>query len=216
MAAADDAEEPGQPEPTLSPADLGADPLAAFQRWFDAALHSGMAQPDAMVLATVDSEGRPTARAVLLKGADAKGLRFFTNHDSAKARHLAANPMCALTFVWPSIYRQVRITGRAERVPEEESAAYFATRPRGSRLGAWASRQSEVIASREVLDRRWDELEAAYEGSDDIPLPPFWGGYVIVPDAFEFWQGRRDRLHDRLRYVRGLPDGPWQVERLAP
>ncbi|MGI8759434.1 MAG: pyridoxamine 5'-phosphate oxidase [Acidimicrobiales bacterium] len=216
MATADDAMGPGHHEHGLSPADLGADPVAAFQRWFDAAVHSGMVQPDAMVLATVDPQGRPAARAVLLKGADSRGLRFFTNLDSAKAHHLAANPMCAVALVWPSLYRQVRVTGWAQRVPEEESAAYFATRPRGSRLGAWASRQSAVIAGREVLDRRWAELEAAYEGTDDIPLPPFWGGYVVVPDTFEFWQGRRDRLHDRLRYVRALPDGPWRVERLAP
>lgn len=200
--------------PQLSEADLGPDPIAAFQRWFDDAVSAGVVA-DIMVLATVDPAGRPSSRAVLLKGVDQRGLRFFTNHTSAKARHLAINPACALTFVWDGVGRQVRVTGRAEKLDDEESAAYFATRPRGSRLGAWASRQSEVIPDRGVLERRMAQLEAAYRGTDNIPLPPFWGGYVVRPDTVEFWQGRPDRLHDRLRYSRA-PEELWGVERLAP
>ena len=200
--------------PGLNEADLGADPLAAFGHWFDEALAAGV-PADIMVLATVDSAGRPTSRAVLLKGIDQRGLRFFTNHASAKARHLATNPACALTFVWDLVGRQVRITGRAEKLNEDESAAYFSSRPKGSRLGAWASRQSEVIADREVLENRMAALEETYRDTDEIPLPPFWGGYVVRPDTVEFWQGRPDRLHDRLRYWR-RSDGPWSIERLAP
>lgn len=198
----------------LDEGDLGPDPIAAFQGWFDAARSAGVTA-EVMVLATVDLAGRPASRAVLLKGVDQRGLRFFTNHTSAKARHLAANPACALTFVWEPVARQVRVTGRAERLDDGEAAAYFASRPRRSRLGAWASRQSEVIADRAVLDRRMARLEEAYGDTDDIPLPPFWGGYVVRPDTVEFWQGRDDRLHDRIRYSR-TAGGSWLVERLAP
>lgn len=200
----------------LSEADLHPDPVVAVQTWFEAALRCGMDEPSAMVLSTVDAGGRPAARAVLLKGIDQRGFRFFTNYDSAKARQLADNPACALTLVWPPLARQVRVTGGAQRVTAEESAAYFATRPRGSQLGAWASRQSQVIPGRDVLDRRLAELEETYAGSDDVPLPPFWGGFVVVPSTIELWQGRPNRLHDRLRYSRTTPDQPWRVERLSP
>ncbi len=193
-----------------------ADPLALFREWFDAVVAAGVVEPSAMVLATADAVGRPAARAVLLKGLDERGFRFFTNYASAKAADLEANPSCALAFVWPALIRQVRVTGRAERIPREESAAYFATRRRGSQLGAWASRQSEVIAERAELDRRLAELEARHSEGQEISLPPFWGGYVVKPDSIEFWEGRADRLHDRLRYRRDTPGEPWLVERLSP
>lgn len=192
------------------------DPLAQFQQWLDAVVDAGVAEPMAMVLATTDAAGRPSARAVLLKGVDQRGFRFFTNYESTKAADLAANPCCALAFVWPALARQVRVQGRAERISQEESAAYFATRPRGSRLGAWASPQSQVISGRQALDDRLAELELRFAGTDDIPLPDFWGGYVVVPDAVEFWEGRRDRLHDRHRYRRSHANQPWQIERLSP
>ncbi len=200
----------------LAESDVDADPLVTFRRWLAAAVAAGLLEPNAMVLSTVDAQSRPHARAVLLKGIDERGFRFFTNHGSDKARQLAANPSCALTFVWPALARQVRVSGTAERLPDVEAAAYFATRPRGSRLGAWASPQSEVIADRDILDRRLAELDAAYAGSDDIPLPPFWGGYVVAPDTIELWQGRPNRLHDRLRYTRHVDAATWTRERLAP
>ncbi|CAN5225909.1 pyridoxamine 5'-phosphate oxidase [soil metagenome] len=191
-------------------------PLTLFRNWFDTVVSAGVVEPSAMVLATADGAGRPAARAVLLKGLDERGFRFFTNYASAKAGDLEVNPNCALAFVWPAVVRQVRVKGRAERVPNEESAAYFATRPRGSQLGAWASHQSEVIADRGVLDRRLAELEARYLAGEEVPRPPFWGGYVVVPDSIEFWEAADDRLHDRLRYRRTAPGEPWLVERLSP
>jgi pyridoxamine 5'-phosphate oxidase len=200
----------------LSEADVHPDPLVALRAWLDDALAAGLAEPNAMVLSTVDAEGRPHGRAVLLKGLDGRGLRFFSNTSSDKAKQLAGNPYCALTFVWTGLARQVRVTGSAQRLPDAEAAAYFATRPRGSRLGAWASHQSEVIPGREALDRRLSELVSAYAGTHDIPMPPFWGGYQVVPDSVELWQGGPDRLHDRLRFTRDLPGRPWRVERLAP
>ena len=192
------------------------DPLALFRAWFGAVVAAGVVEPSAMVLATADGNGRPAARAVLLKGVDQRGFRFFTNYGSAKAADLLVNPNCALAFVWPAVVRQVRVRGRAARISKKESAAYFATRARGSQLGAWASHQSEVIADREVLDRRLAELEVRFPVGEEIPLPPFWGGYVVVPDSIEFWEGRADRLHDRLRYSRTDPAGEWEVERLSP
>lgn len=205
---------------SLEASDLGADPLVAFRRWFDEVVTRDRStppvpEPNVMVLATVDAGGRPAARAVLLKGIDERGLRFFTNLGSAKASHLAANAACALVFVWPAMARQVRVTGHARPVPTEESAAYFASRPRNSQLGAWASHQSEVIAGREQLELRLAEAEVRFRDGE-VPLPPFWGGYVVEPDSIEFWQGRRSRLHDRLRYSRRAPGEPWRVERLSP
>ncbi|HEV2809256.1 MAG TPA: pyridoxamine 5'-phosphate oxidase [Acidimicrobiales bacterium] len=194
----------------------GSDPIALFQTWFDAVVAAGVAEPGAMVLATADGTGRPATRAVLLKGVDERGFRFFTNYGSAKASDLLVNPNCALAFVWPALVRQVRVRGRAARVSRQESAAYFATRARGSQLGAWASRQSEVIADRQVLENRLAEVEARFPIGEEIPLPPFWGGYVVAPDSIEFWEGRPDRLHDRLRYSRTDPPGDWEIERLSP
>ena len=172
-----------------------------------------MVEPWAMTVSTVDAEGRPSARIVLLRGADERGFAFYTNYDSAKAADIEANPAVALTFGWLEIHRQVRITGTAVRLPEDESDAYFASRPPGSRLGAWASPQSAVLADRDELDR---SLLAARErfGDGDVPRPPNWGGYLVRHETVEFWQGRPNRLHDRLRYRRAA-DG-WIVERLAP
>ena len=197
----------------LTEADAAADPLAQFARWFDEALAAGLPEPNAMTLATATPDGRPSARVVLLKGFDERGFVFFTNRHSRKGRELAANPYAALAFFWPELERQVRVEGAVAPTGDEESDAYFASRPLASRLGAWASSQSEVIAGREVLDRAVEELAARFGG--EVPRPPHWGGYRLSPEAVEFWQGRPSRLHDRLRYAR-RPDGGWRRERLAP
>ncbi|HJQ42225.1 MAG TPA: pyridoxamine 5'-phosphate oxidase [Jatrophihabitantaceae bacterium] len=188
--------------------------LEQFQLWFaDASDDPSVHEPNAMQLATVGSDGRPSARTVLLKGVDERGIVFYTNYDSAKGRDLETTPYAAVVFHWQTNERQVRLSGRAERVPREETEAYFATRPRGAQIGAWASPQSDVISSRAMLEDAVIELESRFAGAD-IPPPPNWGGIRIRPDVVEFWQGRADRLHDRLRYRR---DGElWIVERLAP
>ncbi len=198
----------------LSEADLAPDPFAQFQAWFDTALAAGLPEPNAMTLATATPDGRPSARMVLIKGVDSRGFVFYTNYESRKGRELEANPWAALVFYWPELERQIRIEGRVERVAAEESDAYFASRPLGSRLGAWASPQSQVIPGRDVLEARLRDLEARF-ASGDVPRPPHWGGYRVVPEAVEFWQGRPSRLHDRLRYTRQA-DGRWAIERLAP
>jgi len=169
---------------------------------------------NAMTLATADKDGRPSARIVLLKGIDERGFIFFTNYGSRKARELAENPQAALVFYWGTLERQVCVTGRVSRISREESGAYFKTRPRGSRLAAWASDQSEVVADRSVLERKWKEQQAAFPGGE-IPLPESWGGFALDPERIEFWQGRPNRLHDRFRYSR-QPDRTWRIERLAP
>ena len=188
-------------------------PLAQFTAWFDEAVTAGVTEPNAMTLATVGPEGRPSTRIVLMKGFDAHGVVFYTNYRSRKARELEAHPFVALQFHWVELERVVRIEGRAERTTPAESDAYFASRPVGSRIGAWASPQSEVIANREVLVSNADAASARY--GENPPRPEHWGGYRVLPEVWEFWQGRTSRLHDRLRY-RLAPNSDWVRERLAP
>lgn len=189
------------------------DPLALFERWFEEALTSDPVDATAMTLATADAEGRPSARTVLLKGFDTGGFRFYTNYDSRKAHDLDVNPYAALAFWWDRLERQVRIEGPVKRLPAEVSDEYFATRPRGSQIGALASPQSRPIGGREKLESAFRRLSERF-GDEPVPRPPNWGGYAVVPEAIEFWQGRENRLHDRLRYTRE-GDG-WERERLAP
>jgi pyridoxamine 5'-phosphate oxidase len=197
----------------LVEADVDPDPMVQFGRWFDDAEAADLVEPSAMTLATATAEGVPSARMVLLRGVDQRGFVFYTNYESRKAAELAANPRAALVFWWGELQRQIRVEGPVERTSQQESAAYFRTRPLGSRLSAWASPQSRVIPGRAVLDQRVAELAAGHP-QGDIPLPPFWGGYRLVPEVVELWQGRPNRLHDRLRYTR-VADG-WRLERLAP
>jgi pyridoxamine 5'-phosphate oxidase len=191
-----------------------ADPMAQFQLWLDEARAVDPEDFTSMTLATADREGRPSARIVLLKGYDERGFVFYTNHGSRKARELTENPRAALVFYWPPFDRQVRVEGTIERASRAESEAYFHSRPRRSQISAWASRQSAAMGSREELERKVVELEERFAGGE-VPLPEFWGGYRLRPEAVEFWQGRRDRLHDRLVYRRQA-DGGWSLERLAP
>lgn len=197
----------------LDVSDLDPDPAVQVQAWVDAAIAAGVTEPTAMTLATADVHGRPSVRAVLLKGLDERGAVFYTNYASAKARDLTANPQAALALVWPALYRQVRIAGPVTRTSEEESDAYFASRPPGSRLSAWASPQSAVITHRADLTRRVAEVAARHP--DGLPRPPHWGGYRVGLEQVELWQARPDRLHDRLRYTQ-TGDGDWRIERLAP
>ncbi|TDB93749.1 pyridoxamine 5'-phosphate oxidase [Actinomadura sp. 7K534] len=226
----------------LAEPSLPADPLALFAAWFADVHTFGLPEPNAMVLATASGDGVPSARMVLLKGYGPQGFRFFTNLTSDKGRDLAENPRAALVFPWHAMHRQVRVAGPVAELARDEVAAYFRTRPYGSRIGAWASEhQSGVIPGRDGLERRYAELAGRWpdeEGADDVPLPDFWGGYRVVPESIEFWQGRRDRLHDRIRYLRAVPGGAggrppsedtagaegiapgeagdWTVERLSP
>ncbi|MCI0688660.1 MAG: pyridoxamine 5'-phosphate oxidase [Sporichthyaceae bacterium] len=198
----------------LDLADLDPDPLVQFARWLSAAAE--LPEPNAMILATADAAGRPSARTVLLKGYGPDGLLFFTNHGSRKAAEIAANPYATLLFPWHPIGRQVIASGPVSRISDAESAAYFATRPYDSQIGAWASRQSSVVASRAELDQRYRELVQRWPAGGAVPAPQFWGGYRLAPETVEFWQGRAGRLHDRLRYRRSEPDREWIIERLAP
>ncbi|MCW2499504.1 MAG: pyridoxamine 5-phosphate oxidase [Frankiales bacterium] len=195
----------------LAEADLAPTWHGQFARWFEDA--SVLREPNAMVLATATPDGAPSARTVLLKGVDPTGFVFYTNHGSRKGAELAANPRASLVFPWTDLERQVLVTGTVERVGDPETEAYFRTRPRGSQLGAWASRQSAVLADRDELEARHAAVEERFAG-DEVPVPPFWGGLRVVPTAVEFWQGRPSRLHDRLRYR--LSHGGWLVERLSP
>jgi pyridoxamine 5'-phosphate oxidase len=201
-------------ESQLEESDVAPDPIDQFGAWMQEAVDAGLTFPNAMALATASAEGVPSARIVLLKGIDERGFVFFTNYESRKGRELAENPRAAVVFHWQQLGRQVRVEGEVVALPSEESEAYFRTRPRGSRLAAWASRQSEVITSRRVLEKRFAELSISYH-EQDIPLPPFWGGYLLKPQVIELWQARRNRLHDRVRY-RKDEEGSWMVERLAP
>ena len=221
---------------TLDRAQLASDPLAQFDRWFGVAVGTqsgshwrkisialfklwhallGRSSPDAnaMTLCTVDAQGRPSSRTVLLKGADARGFIYFTNYDSRKGTELAANPNAALTFFWPELERQVCVAGTVTQLPKAESEAYFHSRPRGSQLSAWASNQSSVVPNRAALESQWKEVEARFP--EEIPLPPNWGGYILAPTRIEFWQGRPSRLHDRFSYTK-QPDGSWKLDRLSP
>jgi len=198
--------------PALRRADLDPDPIIQFERWFALAAEAAPLA-EAMTLATVDGDGAPDARMVLLKGVDQRGFRFFSNFESAKAEQLAATPRAALVFYWRELDRQVRVRGAVERLAAEESDEYFATRARGSQLGAWASPQSRAIASRELLEGELAAAEARFVDGE-VPRPPDWGGYLLEPRAIEFWQGRSDRLHDRFRYSRAAQG--WRMERLGP
>jgi pyridoxamine 5'-phosphate oxidase len=189
------------------------DPREQFRRWFDEAFAANLHEPNAMTLATATPDGKPSARVVLLKGFDERGFVFYTSYEGRKSRELEENPYCALVFYWGELERQVRIEGRVFRVSEAESDAYYKSRPRGSQLGAWVSEQSRPVGDRGTLEERVRELEAEYEGRE-IPRPPFWGGYRVEPEEIEFWQGRENRLHDRLLYRRSHEG--WKMERLQP
>ncbi|MEV7504310.1 pyridoxamine 5'-phosphate oxidase [Streptomyces sp. NPDC093018] len=203
----------------LAEQDLATHPMDQFARWFEdaarAALHGTLYEPNAMVVATADAEGRPSSRTVLMKQFDTEGFVFYTNYDSRKGRDLTANPYVSLLFPWHPLARQVIVTGGVRRTGRDETAAYFRTRPHGSQLGAWASAQSTVIGSRAELDAAYAELADRYPEDERVPVPPHWGGFRVVPETVEFWQGRENRLHDRLRYT-ARPDGTWKVERLSP
>lgn len=190
-----------------------ADPMKQFKHWFDEAVHARLAEPNAMTLATAGADGRPSTRVLLLKGADERGLVWFTNYASRKGHDLAVNPFAAIQFFWEGLERVVRVEGRVEKVTDAESDLYYRSRPLGSRIGAWASPQSEVIQSRELLEAAWADQQKRL--GDDPPRPPNWGGYRLVPDRWEFWQGRTSRLHDRLVFELGA-NGQWALKRLAP
>ena len=197
---------------TLDESAVDRDPFVQFGKWMEEAIQAQALEPTAMTLSTLDARGRPSGRIVLLKGADPRGFVFFTNYESRKGRDLAAHPVAGLTFLWKELERQVRIEGRVEKVSEDESRAYYESRPLGSRIGAWASPQSARIENRAWLEKRWDDLGRQY--GDKPPRPPHWGGYRVLPDHLEFWQGRASRLHDRICY--DLQDGAWKISRLAP
>lgn len=198
----------------LNETDVAPNPFIQFQKWFDEALTAQLLEPNAMTVATATTDGKPSARMVLLKDFDERGFVFFTNYNSHKGQELAENPQAALVFWWAELERQVRICGRVEKVSENDSDRYFQSRPFNSRLGAWASNQSEVIEGRIILEQRLQELKAKYK-NQDIPRPPHWGGLRVIPTEIEFWQGRSSRLHDRILYTR-LDDGDWKIQRLSP
>ncbi|MEA5566469.1 pyridoxamine 5'-phosphate oxidase [Anabaena sp. UHCC 0399] len=198
----------------LSETEVDPNPFVHFKKWFEQALAAELPEPNAMTLATTTPDGKPSARMVLLKDFDERGFVFFTNYNSRKGQELVANPQAALVFWWAELERQVRIVGSVEKVSETESDYYFESRPGKSRLGAWASNQSEVIPNREVLEQRMQEFQSKYE-NQEVPRPPHWGGFRLIPTEIEFWQGRSSRLHDRLLYT-PLETGTWKIERLSP
>lgn len=204
----------GEQDAILEISDLDPNPIVQFGAWYEAAQHTDIPNPNAMMLATATADGIPSVRTVLLKGYDEHGLVFFTNYESQKGRELAENPYAAVVFYWREIDRQIRVSGRVERVSQEESFDYFQSRYRGSRIGAWASRQSEAIDSREELLDRVREIESRFP-DDEIPLPPHWGGFRLEPETFEFWESRESRLHDRFRYTLD-ENGAWHIQRLQP
>ena len=199
----------------LDVADVDANPMVEWQRWYGEASAAGCVEPNAFVLGTVDEEGWPESRYLLVRGADERGFTFFTNYDSAKGRQLSALPRASMLFTWLQLHRQVRVVGEVSRVSDEESDEYFASRPQGSQLGAWASPQSQPIPDRDWLEQRVAQMAETF-GAGPVPRPAFWGGWLLKPHRFEFWQGRPSRLHDRLQYMPSVDDGEWQIERLAP
>ncbi|MEO7905934.1 MAG: pyridoxamine 5'-phosphate oxidase [Saprospiraceae bacterium] len=201
---------------SLDISDLTPDPMALFYMWLEEALGSEIKEPNAMTLATVSTEGKPSARIVLLKGATTAGFEFYTNYQSRKAKEMKQNPNAALVILWKELERQVRIEGVVEKLSFEKSQTYFQSRPRGSQIGAWASPQSEIITSRNFLEESARAIEQQFENVDPLPCPEHWGGYVVIPNLIEFWQGRSDRMHDRLRYIRNEKEANWSIDRLAP
>ncbi|TXH68954.1 MAG: pyridoxamine 5'-phosphate oxidase [Thiothrix sp.] len=199
----------------LSKANLAANPFLQFEAWFQQANQANITEVNAMQLATASSQGRPSVRTVLLKAFDEQGFVFYTNYNSHKAQEIAENPQVAALFFWKELERQVEITGRIEKVSSLESLNYFTSRPRGSQLGAWVSAQSSIISSRKFLEAKLEEMKQKFS-QGEIPLPDFWGGFRIIPDTVEFWQGRPNRLHDRFEYRRNLEHNSWQIERLSP
>ena len=199
----------------LSETEVNSNPFIQFKKWFEQALAAQLPEPNAMTLATATPDGQPSARMVLLKDFDERGFVLFTNYNSHKGQELAANPQAALVFWWAELERQVRIVGTVEKISSEQSDSYFEMRPPHSRLGAWASNQSEIIAGREVLERQLQEFQRQYENME-VPRPPHWGGFRVIPREIEFWQGRPSRLHDRLLYTRGDNHSSWKIERLSP
>lgn len=193
---------------------VNSNPFRQFEAWFQQAVAAGIREPNAMVLATVGVDGRPSSRVVLLKELNSQGFSFFTNYESRKGRELAANPNASLTFPWLDLERQVCVQGTVRPLPRSESEAYWKVRPKASRLGAWVSQQSSVIPGRDFLESRMAELQQTYPG-EEVPLPPYWGGYSLAPVEIEFWQGRPSRLHDRIRYCKQA-DGTWKIQRLSP
>ena len=199
---------------TLDEEHVDVDAIQQFNVWFQEARDEEVVEPNAMIMSTINKEGHPTSRTLLLKGVEENGFVFFTNYNSDKGQEIANNPNICLLFLWKKVQRQVRISGVAQKISKEESEAYFHSRPKGSQIGAWASPQSQVIADKSVLETRTSKLIEKYKDVDELPLPDFWGGYIMKPQSMEFWQGRPNRLHDRLRYT--LVDGNWKIERLAP
>ncbi|MGZ4768207.1 MAG: pyridoxamine 5'-phosphate oxidase [Ilumatobacteraceae bacterium] len=199
----------------LDVGDVDSDPLVQWQQWYDQAVQAGCVEPHAFVLSTVDSEGWPQSRYLLVRGADQRGFSFFTNYESSKSAQLSAEPRAAMLFTWLQLHRQVRVAGVVERLPDAESDEYYHSRPRSSQIGAWASPQSPVLPSREFLEERVAQFDQTFAGVDEVPRPAYWGGWMLRAVSFEFWQGRPSRLHDRLRYRRDA-DNEWVIERLAP